>query len=75
MVVSMFRSAMPDLKVVIEDMIAENDKVATRYALEGTHEGHLFGAEPTGKRLSIRSITVERRARSSSTGAIPTKWE
>jgi steroid delta-isomerase-like uncharacterized protein len=59
-VVSMFRSGMPDLKVVIEDMIAEGDKVATRYTLEGTHEGELFGVPPTGQRLSIKSFTVER---------------
>jgi steroid delta-isomerase-like uncharacterized protein len=59
-VVTMFRSAMPDLRVVIEDMIAEGDKVATRYRLEGTHEGELFGVPPTGRRLSIESITVER---------------
>jgi steroid delta-isomerase-like uncharacterized protein len=59
-VVSMFRSAMPDLKVVIEDMIAEGDKVATRYTLEGTHEGELFGVPPTGQLLSIKSFTVER---------------
>ena len=59
-VVSMFRGAMPDLRVVIEDMIAEGDKVATRYALEGTHRGELFGAAPTGRQLSIKSITMER---------------
>ena len=59
-VISMFRSAMPDLQVVIEDMIAEGDKVATRYALEGTHRGELFGVPPTGGRLSIKSMTVER---------------
>ena len=59
-VVSMFRNAMPDLKVVIEDMIAEGDKVAVRYTLEGTHEGELFGVPPTGQRLSIKSISVER---------------
>ena len=59
-VVSMFRSAMPDLRVVIEDMIAEGDKVVTRYALEGTHRGELFGVLPTGKHLSIKSMTVER---------------
>ena len=59
-VVSMFRSAMPDLRVLIEDMIAEGGKVATRYTLEGTHEGELFGVPPTGQRLSIESITVER---------------
>ncbi|MDQ3923652.1 MAG: ester cyclase [Actinomycetota bacterium] len=59
-VVTMFRSAMPDLRVVIEDMIAEDDKVAVRYTLEGTHEGELFGIPPTGEQLSIKSITVER---------------
>lgn len=58
-VVSMFRSAMPDLRVVVEEMIAEGDKVATRYTLEGTHEGELFGVPATGRQLSIRSITVE----------------
>jgi steroid delta-isomerase-like uncharacterized protein len=59
-VVSMFHSAMPDLKIVVEDMVAEGDKVATRYALEGTHRDELFGAAPTGERLSIKSITLER---------------
>ena len=59
-VVTMFRSAMPDLRVVIEDMIAEGDKVAVRYTLEGTHDGELFGVPPTGQRLSIKSIAVER---------------
>ncbi len=58
--VSMFRSAIPDLKMVVEDMIAEGDKVVLRYTLEGTHEGELFGIPPTGKRLSIKSIAVER---------------
>jgi steroid delta-isomerase-like uncharacterized protein len=59
-VVAMFRSAIPDLRVVVEDMIAEGDKVVVRYTLEGTHEGELFGVPPTGQRLSIKSIAVER---------------
>jgi steroid delta-isomerase-like uncharacterized protein len=59
-VVGMFRDAMPDLRVIIEDMIAEGDKVVVRYTIEGTHEGELFGVPPTGQRLSIKSISVER---------------
>ena len=59
-VVAMFRSGIPDLRVVVEDMIAEGDKVATRYTLEGTHEGELFGVPPTGQLLSIKNISVER---------------
>jgi predicted ester cyclase len=51
---------MPDLRVVIDDMIAEGDKVAVRYTLEGTHEGDLFGVPPTGRRVSIESFSVER---------------
>ena len=72
----MFRSAMPDLRVLVEDMIAESDKVATRYTLEGTHRGELFGVPPTGQRLSIKSISVERmlEERFGSTGASPTAW-
>jgi steroid delta-isomerase-like uncharacterized protein len=59
-VIRMFRSGMPNLRVAIEDMIAEGYRVATRYALEGTHRGDLFGVAPKGRRLSIKSITVER---------------
>ena len=59
-IVIMFRSCIPDLRVVIEDMIAEGDRVATRYALEGTHRGDLFGVAPTGRALSIKSMMVER---------------
>jgi len=59
-VVSMFRTGMPDLRIVIDDMIAEGHKVAVRYTIEGTHEGHLFGVPPTGQRVRIESFTVER---------------
>ncbi len=54
------RAGFSDAHYEIEDMIAEGDKVATRYTLEGTHEGELFGVPPTGQRLSIKSISVER---------------
>jgi steroid delta-isomerase-like uncharacterized protein len=59
-VVAQFRSALPDLRVVIHDMIAEGGKVAVRYTLEGTHAGELFGAPPTGQRVGVTSITIER---------------
>ena len=59
-IVKMFRAGMPDLGFVIEDVITEGDKVVMRYRIEGTHEGELFGVPPTGRRVSIESVTVER---------------
>ena len=44
--VSMFRTAFPDLRIVIEDQVAEGDKVATRYTGTGTHQGELMGSPP-----------------------------
>jgi steroid delta-isomerase-like uncharacterized protein len=61
-IVALFRSALPDLRVAIHDMIAEGGRVAARYTIEGTHGGQLFGLAPTGRRVSITSISVERVA-------------
>ncbi|MDQ4146897.1 MAG: ester cyclase [Pseudomonadota bacterium] len=39
----MFRAAFPDLEGIIEDMIAEGDKVVVRGTVRGTHQGELLG--------------------------------
>jgi predicted ester cyclase len=38
----MLRSAFPDLKVTINDMLAEGDKVALSVTFSGTHKGDLM---------------------------------
>jgi steroid delta-isomerase-like uncharacterized protein len=61
--VTMYRKAFPDLKLTIEEQIAEGDKVVTRMSGSGTHRGELFGAAPTGKQASgVRCIFVTRIA-------------
>src|SRR5918995_6659026 len=40
---TLFRSAFPDLHVIINDMIAEGDKVMTKLTAEGTHKGEFMG--------------------------------
>ena len=57
---NILKPAFPDLKVEIYDQIAENDKVTTRKAIVGTHEGVLMGIEPTGKQIKIDVIDIVR---------------
>jgi steroid delta-isomerase-like uncharacterized protein len=56
------RSAFPDLKVTVQDVIAEGDKVVQRRTFEGTHKGAFFGIPPTGKSVSVSQIIVSKVA-------------
>ena len=55
-----FRNAVPDLTCTIEDQIAEGDRVVTRYTASGTHQGEFFGVAPTGERIEMRGIQIDR---------------
>ena|SRR5437660_11936374 len=55
-----FTDAFPDLKVYIEDLIAEDDKVVTRWRATGTLKGHGLGVRPTGRAMEITGITIVR---------------
>lgn len=57
----MFVAAAPG-RHVIEDLIAEGDRVVGRITAYGTHEGELFGIERTGKPMLMTAITVWRIA-------------
>ncbi|HTJ57158.1 MAG TPA: ester cyclase [Devosiaceae bacterium] len=59
-IVSMFRGAMPDIKLTIEDEIFAGDKVVHRWRLAGTNTGSLMGVPPTGKPVTFSGITTVR---------------
>src|SRR5262249_47337156 len=42
-------AAFPDLRLTLEDIVAEGDKVVVRYTMTGTHRGAVAGIAPTGK--------------------------
>jgi steroid delta-isomerase-like uncharacterized protein len=47
---------------VVEDLIAEGDKVVARITAHGTHEGELFGIPATGKTMRMSAIGMWRIA-------------
>ena len=57
---SMLRSAFPDFKATIDDIIAEGDKVVIRQTWSGTQKGEFMGIPPTGKSVSIGVIDIIR---------------
>lgn len=56
----MLRSAFPDFKASIEDVIAGGDKVVIRMVWNGTHKGEFMGIPPSGNSISVEVIDIMR---------------
>lgn len=56
--VARFVTAFPDLRFTVEDMVAENDRVAVGWTISATHKGEFRGISPTGKKISVEGITI-----------------
>lgn len=69
--ITLFRTAFPDLKNTIEELVAEGDKVVGRVVARGTHRGEFQGIPPTGKQVTIEGIFIGRVAG----GKIVETWE
>lgn len=59
-VVTLYRTAFPDVQFTIDAQVAEGDMVATRWTATGTNMGSLNGMPPTHRRVTISGISVER---------------
>ncbi len=66
----MFRSVFPDSSHTIEDMIAEGDRVVTRFTFHGTQRGELMGIPATGKQVAVQGMVIDRL----SGGKIMEEW-
>ena len=58
--VSTYRVAFSDLKVTVEDQLAEEDKVVTRWTARGTHSGEFLGLTPTRQEVAVSGIEFDR---------------
>jgi steroid delta-isomerase-like uncharacterized protein len=55
-----YRAAFPDIRITIEDQIADGDYVVSRWSGTGTHQGELMGMPATGKQATVTGITIDR---------------
>ncbi len=60
--VSQFLSSFANLQHTVEEMIAEDDRVAVRFLAKGTHTGQWMQFAPTNKSIQYAGITFARIA-------------
>ena len=70
MFVTHLRSAFPDWREEIVDIVAEGDRVVTRLRGTGTHTGEFQGIPATGNTMTIESVNIDRIA----DGKIAERW-
>ena len=62
LVVAETRAAFPDLRVTLDDLIADGDRVVRRFTLRGTHAGRYMAVPATGRRVEVAGIGIDRLA-------------
>lgn len=62
-ILGQLKTAFPDMHWVVEEMVAEGDKVCTRFTWTGTHRVAFLGIPATGKHVSVKGVVVDRLAR------------
>jgi steroid delta-isomerase-like uncharacterized protein len=55
-----WHSAFPNFRAEIDDMLAEDDRVATRWTFSGRHLGMFAGIAPTGRNVTMPAISIVR---------------
>jgi steroid delta-isomerase-like uncharacterized protein len=64
------RASFPDLKVAVDQMVADDNNVAMAYTITGTHKGNFLGIGPTDKKIQARGMQIARFER----GKIVERW-
>ncbi len=62
LVTSQLAVAFPDQQRIVEDLVAEGDRVVARVTNRGTHRSAYLGIPPTGKQVRFTAIGIYRIA-------------
>ena len=58
--VTLYRTALPDLKAPVEAQFVDGDHVVTRWTARATNQGPLLGTAPTGKPVNVGGVYIHR---------------
>ena len=58
--IRMYRAGFSDLVVTFDDVIPAGDTVVTRWTASGTNDGEVMGMPPSGKRVTITGMSIDR---------------
>jgi steroid delta-isomerase-like uncharacterized protein len=58
--VKILTTVFPDLHFTVEDLVAEEDKVACRFSIFGTHGAPWRGLPATGKQVRVTGVCISR---------------
>ncbi|MCL5999555.1 MAG: ester cyclase [Chloroflexi bacterium] len=58
--VAYLRRTFPDLRITVEDQVAEGDKVVTRFTIGGTQQGEFADIPPTGRWVTVTVLNIHR---------------
>jgi steroid delta-isomerase-like uncharacterized protein len=61
-VIGGMRAAFPDIHWVIDEMVAEGDKVVSRFTWTGTHRATFLGIPSTGRKVTVKGVVIDRLA-------------
>ena len=58
--IQMCRTAFPDLKFTVNDVIAENDEVVVHWTAQGTQQGQFLGLAPSHRKMTVSGTSIYR---------------
>jgi predicted ester cyclase len=62
---------MPEDEIIIEDQVAEGDRVVTRFRYGWKHDQSVFGEPPSGRWITMEGVQIDRLE----AGKIAERWE
>lgn len=59
-VLGMMRGGFPDVQWTLMEMIGEDNTIAARFLMRGTHQNTFFGIPATGKKIEVQAMNFYR---------------